>query len=570
MPFRYLYIVCLLVFITNYSYAQDLSSIGEAQPFSYSGNISSRLVFYNASGIQSRRDPFGYVFSGGLNISIYELTLPFTFSYSNQGTSYGQPFNQFGVSPTYKWATAHLGYRNITHSSMTLAGHQMLGAGFDLNPDKLRVSFMAGRLRRAVQFRPLRDSLSLDTLLQIQDIPIAEDPVYKRTGWSAKVGYGDNNGFIDLILFKGKDDASSIQDDSIKQLFRPAENAIIGLNAQKTFFNKLTLSLETALSAYTRDSESLVEGEDSVGGYKLIKPFIRENATTYYYKAIKAALNYSGRAFNVRANYEKIDPDYKSMGAYFFTNDREMINVTPNFYLLKNKVILTSGISYQRDNLADKKQYTTKRFIPRLNMSYNPSAQLGFDLGYQNMRSTQESGTIELTDSTRMAMSNPGFTAGLRYNIMDSLRVHNFMLMLNKFKLNDDNVVTQPFSEYSATILNFNYNFLLVKKELNLNVSLTTNTLTIYTGKSNSFGFSLGAGKGFKEGKVNTNFSWSSNFSDYGDSHSATLGAGIQASKQMTLSLNLNYLKSEQATLSYNEFTGFFECRYTFPKPKKQ
>jgi len=88
--------------------AQDLSQIGKSKPFTYTGSLSSRMVFYNASGIPNRRDPFGYVVGGNINIGIYELYFPFSFSYSNQGTVYGRPFYQIGVSPTYKWAALHL------------------------------------------------------------------------------------------------------------------------------------------------------------------------------------------------------------------------------------------------------------------------------------------------------------------------------------------------------------------------------------------------------------------------------------------------------------------------------
>lgn len=561
-------VVCLFTTITVQ--AQDLSDIGKGRPFSYTGNISNRFVFYNASGIQDRRDPFGYVLNGGINLSFYKLTLPFTFTFSNQGTSFGQPFNQFGVSPTYKWITLHLGYRNVTHSSLTLAGHQMLGAGVDLNPGKLRAGFMYGRLRRAVQFTPPPDSLSLDTLLQTQEIPILEDPVYQRAGWSAKVGYGDNNGFVDVILFKASDDAGSITNDSLKQNFRPAANAVIGVNARKTFFNKLSLYFEGAISAMTRDTELLNdETSDSITQRKLFQPFLPMNHSTYYYRAVKAGVSYSHTLFNLMADYQRIDADYQSMGAYFFNNDIESINLTPSFYLLKNKVIVTSGVSYQHDNLNQKKQFTTHRTIPRLNVSINPSFRYGIDLGYQDMMTKQTSGVLELTDSIRMAMNNPGFTVGGRYNIMDSLRNHTFLLMLNQFKLKDKNPITQPFSEYTATIVNFNYNFFLVKSSFGTTASITANTLDTFSGKVKSTGVSLGVNKGFKDNKVTMNMSWSANFSDEGNSHNATVGIGFTPGKKFTLSTQLNYLKGEQLTAKFNELTGFIECRYSFGKTKQ-
>jgi hypothetical protein len=569
-PSRYIAILVMLLCVIQVR-AQNLENIGKTKPFSISGGVSSRLVFYNASGIPERRDPFGYVFSGNVNIGIYELYLPFSFSYSNQGTSYGQPFNQFGVSPTYKWVTLHLGYRNVSHSSFTLAGHQMLGAGFDLNPGKLRLGFIYGRLRRAVQFIPPPDSLSLDTLLQTQPIPVADDPVYKRSGWSAKVGYGDNNNFIDFILFKAIDDPASISNDSVKQIVRPAANAVIGINGRKMFFNKLSVYFEGALSAYTRDREAGDEqsASDSISYSKLFKPFIPINGTTYYYRALKSGLNYSHAKFNVQAEYQRIDADYQSMGAYFFNNDIESFSVTPALYLLQNKVIATMGFVHQRDNLNGKKYATTRRTIPRINLSINPNYRYGFDIGYQDMKTSQTSGMVELTDSTRMHMSNPGIILSGRYNIIDSVRTHTFMVMLNRFQLRDRNLTTQPFSQYTASIVNFNYNFYKVKSGLGLNASFTSNKLDSYTGVNESFGVAVGGMKGFVDNKYALNISWSANFADAGDSQSANAGFSFSASTGFSASVNLTYLTIDYPGSEFNEFTGFIEGRYNFGIKRK-
>jgi hypothetical protein len=407
--------------------------------------------------------------------------------------------------------------------------------------------------------------------LQTQPLPVADDPVYKRKGWSAKVGYGDNNNFIDLILFKGADDPSSITDDSVKQVVRPAENAVIGINARKMFFNKLSFYLEGAVSAYTRDKELQDEGSegDSASLSKLFKPFIPVNSTTYYYRALKTGLNYSHTKLNVQAEYQRIDADYQSMGAYFFNNDIESISITPVFYLLQNKVIATSGLVYQRDNLNHKKYATTHRTIPRLNLSINPSYRYGFDIGYQDMKTNQTSGIIELTDSTRMHMNNPGITLGGRYNILDSLRTHTFMLMYNRFELKDKNLSTQPYSQYVATIINFNYNFYLVKSGFGLNASFTSNDLESFNGVNRSFGVALGGSKGFDDSRYMINASWSANFADPGDSHSVNTGLAFAPGGRFSATLNLSYLTVQQTAAKFNEFTGFVECRYNFGKTGK-
>lgn len=99
---------------------------------------------------------------------------------SNFENKFYQPFNQFGISPKYKWATLHLGYRNLTYSNYTLAGHRILGAGFDLKPKNFRIGFMYGQLRR---------SASIDSSMNANPMYVRPAPTYKRLGMAAKLGY---------------------------------------------------------------------------------------------------------------------------------------------------------------------------------------------------------------------------------------------------------------------------------------------------------------------------------------------------------------------------------------------
>src|SRR5690606_34542662 len=82
--------------------AQDFSNIQQAKPITLNGSIEARTLFYNASGIQNRREPFSYVLSGSPTVSLYGWQVPLSFSYSKEQKSFRQPFNQFGMSPTYK------------------------------------------------------------------------------------------------------------------------------------------------------------------------------------------------------------------------------------------------------------------------------------------------------------------------------------------------------------------------------------------------------------------------------------------------------------------------------------
>ena len=113
--------------ITGTLNAQNLEGLSQQKPVILSGGLTARLSFYDANGINNRRQPFSYIFTGSPTISIFNsFTIPLSFTYSEQDRSFRQPFNQFGMSPYYKWITIHAGYRNINYSQFTLAGHPFL------------------------------------------------------------------------------------------------------------------------------------------------------------------------------------------------------------------------------------------------------------------------------------------------------------------------------------------------------------------------------------------------------------------------------------------------------------
>ncbi len=105
-----------------------------------SGGLNAYAGFYTADGIAARNQASPFGLSGAVTVALPGgISLPFSAVLGNQGSSFRQPFNQFGVSPTYKWATVHAGYRNVSFSPFTLAGHTFLGGGVELNPGKFRL-----------------------------------------------------------------------------------------------------------------------------------------------------------------------------------------------------------------------------------------------------------------------------------------------------------------------------------------------------------------------------------------------------------------------------------------------
>ena len=95
----------LLAGFSFQSQAQDLSQIGKGKAIKVNGGLSLSQLYNTAFGGDLSREPYSYYLNGNINFSIYGLSIPLSFNFSNEQFGYSQPFNQYGISPTYEWIT---------------------------------------------------------------------------------------------------------------------------------------------------------------------------------------------------------------------------------------------------------------------------------------------------------------------------------------------------------------------------------------------------------------------------------------------------------------------------------
>ena len=146
IPLIFLLALLIMSFILiQHVSAQDLSDLKNTKPFAITGNVGVNTSFYSVSGIPDRQAPFAYGVNASATMTLFGIAMPFSFSwYNNNKAGFHQPFNQFGISPTYKWLTLHLGYRNLSFSEFTLSGYTFLGAGVEAKPGKFRLGRLVG------------------------------------------------------------------------------------------------------------------------------------------------------------------------------------------------------------------------------------------------------------------------------------------------------------------------------------------------------------------------------------------------------------------------------------------
>ncbi len=349
--------------------AQNLESIGKEDPFKVNGGVSLNQIFYKANGIANRRNPYSYFLTGNLNMSLYGWSVPLSFSGSNQNRTFQQPFNQFSIRPKYKWIQAYAGYSTMSFSPYTLNGHIFRGGGVELTPGKFHLSAMYGSLQRAVEQDTIRKTV----------------PAFQRNGFGLKTGYRNGNDYLEGSLFHGKDDINSLKKIPSDDSLLPEENMVLGISLGRSFLEKFSVQGVLATSALTRDVRA--EKRDDSNVFSKSGSLFTSRLSTSYYKAMKGGFSYRGTNYTVGAGYERIDPGYRTHGAYYFNSDLENYTINASTTLLEGKLNLSANAGRQHDNLDNSKVSTMRRFVGSMNMAYSPTTALSMSMSYSNFQS---------------------------------------------------------------------------------------------------------------------------------------------------------------------------------------
>lgn len=560
----------ILLFSSFVNQSQDLGSIGNQKAVTVSGGININQIYYAASGLENRRDPYTYFLTGHLNLDIYGLSLPFSYSISNQNNSFQQPFNQYSLHPTYKWVTGHIGYTSMTFSPYTLNGHLFLGVGFDLAPtEKLKINFMYGRLQKAVEF----DTIATNVL-----------PAYRRMGYGMRIVYGSNTDNIGFSFFKAKDDQNTliVPLDSLGIL--PEENLVLSLTGSKSFYEKFILTGEFASTAITRDIRTeTVDGEHPLTA---IDGLYQSRTSSAYYNAFNTSFTYQSGKYSLGVGYERIDPGYRTLGAYYFNNDLENITVNATTQLFNSKINLTANVGTQRDNLDGDKISSMSRVSSAFNVSYVPTERLNISLSYSNFKSFTNirSQFVQINELTpfdnldtlnyRQISQNTNANVSYQFNTQKDIRS---MLNVNfTMQQADDEQggVEQPTGSRFYN-LNTSYTLNFKAKRMALVVAFNANRNDVQMLQTETFGPTAGITKSFLQQKLRTSISISYNNSyTNGDLVSQIINARASAmytvKKKHNFNLSLVGLKrannAESTATEFAEFTGTLGYNYNFSR----
>lgn len=427
---------------------QDIGSLKDQKPFSINGTLGGTLMFYDVKGRDANREPFVWMLTGSPTISIYGIQFPFSFIVSEQQRDFRQPFNKFGVSPYYKWAKLHLGYRNINWSPYTMAGHTIFGAGAELTPGKWQIGLLSGRLLKAVD----PGALNYDA-----NESYVQTPAFSRKAFSVKLGYGTEKNNAGIVLLKAWDDPGSLNPDSVPASLMPAENFILSFYTHQQVVKNFVFDLQLAQSMYTNNVNSPEPDSVGYGLMDAFSGFFSSNASSYTSNAVESSFGYQGQKASAMLKYKRVSPGYRSMGAYFFQNDLQNITFEPSFRFGQQKYNVSGSIGFQRDNLENNLPSTTRRTIGSFSFTAAPASFYNANLVYSNYDLGQSKGISPLDSLYEISQTTQNVSLSQNLSFTSEQISQNIMIIANLQKLKDKNENTADLNSYTSSMLMGNY-----------------------------------------------------------------------------------------------------------------
>ena len=396
------------------------------------------------------------------------------------------------------------------------------------------------------------------------------------------MGYKHNEDKIELILFTAKDNLNSLPYSLDSLNISPLQNAVFSVKGEKVFKKKLLINAEIAFSGITTDIRA-IERNSPKTIWNSYLGILEPKATTDYYKAIKTGITYRGKTYNIGGEYSRIDPNYRTLGAYYFANDLETFSAKGATQLMQGKLNVSGNFGLQQDNVQNQKIKTLKRLVGALNLAIAPSEKVNINVGYSNF--TSFSNTLRTYDYLRQITP---------YNVLDTLNFRqinqNFQGMMSVLMPTSSKEITKSISfnaviqrgqdatgsqQSSNDLDNFNidYGYGDKTKKLNLNASFYFSSSAFSGLKTQQFGPNVGITKSFLKDKLKTNASLTYTLSSGAGVKESILngrmGASYVIAKKHNLNLSLIYLNRQaESTTRYipnfYEFTTTLGYAYTF------
>ena len=401
-------------------------------------------------------------------------------------------------------------------------------------------------------------------------------------GMGATVGYEKKGMGIQFIWFQAKDNRHSLTFIPENSSVQPQDNTVISVAGKTPVIKYFSVQAEYALSGFTRNT--FADNELSKTVKKKLPSIFKLRTTSQFFSAFKSSVNFNSKRISCGLNYERIDPDYKTLGIYYLNNDLENFTVSPQIRLLKSKLTIAVNTGIQHNNLNKQKLSTMNRIVGSGNVMFQPNPHWNFNASYSNF--TSYSKNRPTTDP--FYQLSPAHTMKFYQLSQNANLIMNHLFGKKKTKYNITATATYQVSKQQTgsiesspiTLLNGNIAYGMQLKESKSTISISananhtkaTNTTSVF------YGPGLNLGKVFHKNIFNLvlssiyNLSYTNNQKKgavLNERLNVSINPPIKNTKlgKPTISLSASYVtqfKYSANNLKLNEFTGNVILGYAF------
>ncbi len=354
---RYLFLIFYFIYV-NISVSQNFEKAGKKDMLTIAAgfNFSSRFDVIPDDSLPPNHN---WQISGNLSLSILDLSIPFSYSFSNRTHNFAHPFNKIGVTPNYKWFKLHVGYCSMNFNQWTLSGQTFPGAGIELSPGKWKVRLLHGRSRPAIRYDLPGDNGSIG---------------FKEMLSAFHSGYDKGQIAANIYTVYARSVVSSLPFIPPGSEVRPRSNLVLSGDAKWIIRKKWESKIEYALSHLNSDLR--------IGKSPLFH--FRENFQEMNFHALTASTGFKANRGGIVLQYERTDPGFISLAAPYTQNDVENANLQIRKNLLGNKLNLSLTTGLQRNDLNNTGISGTVRVVGALTMNYIPGKFFSLSANFNN------------------------------------------------------------------------------------------------------------------------------------------------------------------------------------------
>jgi hypothetical protein len=509
--------ILFILAISKFAFVQSLDNLNKKDLIKISGGLNFNNTLFLTDRANNTRDPFAWHASGNINISALGMSFPFTYAISNQGRNYSQPANLSSINPSYKWFKSYIGRSSMSFSPYTLSGVNYSGVGVELTPKNFTLQAMYGMINKAIDYNA--EEKNTHTIS------------YRRWACGLSFAYKIKNTDFKVIFLKAFDDANSLIFIPGESTIKPKDNIVASFQVKTKFWKKFDFESEVASSLITnnlRNQENFSEKR----WFSFMYPLVQGNGTTSMYNAYKAGVNYNLKALKIGFNYERVDPDYQTLGGLFFTNDIENFTLTPSFTLFKKKVNVAINTGLQRNDISKDKAAQTDRYVASVNLSAQLMKGLSSSFSYSNFSTFTRNNplidpftnqityldTFNVYQISENIATNLSYSFGTKnkksvstsFNYQTSQNITGDLENARAFGINA-NGTSKPAKTYVATG-SYSYNLAAKKITLgcnaNANYSILESNTNLFIGPS----FTLGKNFGKNKPSLSTGVTYNRNY----------------------------------------------------------